>query len=132
MAFDVSSVPLSLTTMQGLAPQLGNPIELAGNTQARERGVDHQAKTLSGEVIDHGEDSEAPTAHQRVSHEVDRPTQIAILRDGHRRPGAEGSFAATALAHCEPLLPIEPVELLGIQLDALALEHHAEPPIAEP
>jgi hypothetical protein len=31
-----------------------------------ERGIDHQAEALPGEVIDHSEDAEAPAAHQGV------------------------------------------------------------------
>src|SRR4030081_1561771 len=88
-------------------------------TQDRERGVDDQAKALPGEVVDQGQDTEAPAADQRVHHEVERPTQVLILRDRYRRPGAQGPFAATTLAHRQPLLLVEPIELLAIDLDAL-------------
>ena len=76
MAFEVSSVPLSLTTISGVAPQFGDTIQLTCDPQTGERGVDHQGQAFSGEVIDQREDAEAPSAHQRVRHEVERPTQI--------------------------------------------------------
>ncbi len=42
-----------------------------------------------GEVVDQGQDPEAPTADQRAHHEVKRPAQVLmILRDRHRRSGA--------------------------------------------
>ena len=43
--------------------------------------------------------------------------------DRHRRPCAQGSLAAATLAHGQTLLLVEPIKLLGAQLDALALEH---------
>lgn len=44
-----------------------------------------------------------------ISHggEVERLTQVATLRDGHRRSGAEGSFAPAALTHGQPLLLVK-------------------------
>jgi hypothetical protein len=59
-----------------------------------------QAEAFRAEVIDLGEDAEAPAAGQRVRHEVKRSAQIAILRHGHRRPGTERtSFDQSALSH---------------------------------
>ena len=53
MAFEVSSVPLSLTTIPGfLAPQFGDTIQLTCDPQTGERGVDHQGQAFSGEVMD--------------------------------------------------------------------------------
>ena len=116
----------------GTASQFDDPIELAHDPQARERGIHHQPQALSGEVIDQGQNAKATAAHQRVGHEVERPAQIAILRDRHRRPRAKCPFATTAPANAQPLLLVEPVELLVIELDALALQHQPEPAITEP
>jgi hypothetical protein len=44
-------------------------IELAHDPWGGERGIDHQAKALPGEVTDKGEDAEAPAADQRVQTE---------------------------------------------------------------
>ena len=41
-------------------------------------------------------------------------------------------YAATALAHHQPLFLVEPVELLAIELDALAFQHQTKTTIAEP
>ena len=60
MAFEVSSVPLSLTIMQRTAAQLDDAIEFAGDPQAGERGVDDQRQAFPGEVVDHDQDAEAP------------------------------------------------------------------------
>src|SRR5580698_2545792 len=90
------------------------------------------AAAAVGEVIDQREDAEAPAADQRVSHEVERPAQIAVLRDRHGCPRAQGSLATATLAHRQPFFPVEPIKLLRAQLDALALQHEAEPPIAKP
>jgi hypothetical protein len=116
----------------GVAPQFGDTIQLTCDPQTGERGVDHQGQAFSGEVIDQREDAEAPSAHQRVRHEVERPTQIAVLGNRHRRPCTESPFAATALAHHQPLFLVEPVELLAIELDALAFQHQTKTTIAEP
>ena len=121
MAFEVSSVPLSL----------GDPIEFAGNAQTGERGVYDQAEAFPREVIDQRQNAEAPAAHQCVGHEVERPAQVTILRDSHWRPGAEGSFASAALAHGQPLLLVEPIKLLGVELDALTLQHQPQAPVAK-
>src|SRR3954471_3513142 len=110
----------------------GDPIEFTGDTQAGERGVHHQAKAFAREVIDQRQDTEAPAAHQRVSHKVERPAQITILRDGHRRSRAESPLATAALAHGQPLFLVEPIELLAVEPDPLAFQHPTETPVAEP
>jgi hypothetical protein len=118
--------------MPGIAPQFGDAIELTSDTQAGERGVHHQAQALPGEVIDQREDAEAPSAHQGIRDEVERPAQIATLRDRHWCPGAESPLAAAALAHGQALFLVEPIELLAIEFDALTFQHQTKPTIAEP
>ena len=63
----------------------------------------HQAKAFPGEVIDQGEDAEAPAAHQCVGHQVKRPAQITTLWYGHGCPVPRAG-AAAALAYGEPFL----------------------------
>jgi hypothetical protein len=71
MAFDVTSVPLSLTIMRG-KPLVSKMCDRARAPRwGGERGIDHQAEALPDEVIDHSEDAEAPAAHQRVHDEVE-------------------------------------------------------------
>src|SRR5262245_9754765 len=115
-----------------LASEFGDTVELMHDTQSRKRGVGHQAQAFSGEVIDQREDAEASSAHECVRHEVERPAQIATLRDRHRRPGAESPLASAALTNRQAFLLMQPIELLAIELDALALEHQTETAIAEP
>lgn len=78
---------------------LDDAAELADDAGSGQRGVGYQPQALPGEVIDNSEDAEAPPACQRVHDEVERPAQIAILRDGHRGPGAQSPLAAAAFAH---------------------------------
>jgi hypothetical protein len=60
-------------------------------------------EALPREVIDQRQYAEAPAVHQYVGDELERPAQIAILRNGHRRQGAESPLAPPALAHGEPI-----------------------------
>ena len=84
---------------EGHHSSFSDAIELTGNTQASERGVHYQAETLAGEVLDHGQDAEAPAGGERVSHEVDRPAQVGSLRDRHRGPRPQRPLATTTSAH---------------------------------
>ena len=54
------------------------------------------------------------------------------LRHSHRRPRAERPLAAAALANDEPLLPVDPVELLVVHREALAPQQQVQTPVAEP
>ena len=67
-----------------------------------------------------------------VSHEVERPAQITPLRYGHWCSCAESPLATAALAHGQPFPFVEAIGLLAIEPDALALQHQAKTPIAEP
>jgi hypothetical protein len=114
------------------ASRLDDAVEFAHDPRGGERGVRNQAEAFSGAVIDQGKDAEAPAAHQRIHDEVERPAQVPVLRDRHRGSRAQSPFAAATLAHGQPFFLVEPVELLRAELDALALQHQAETPIAEP
>ena len=96
MAFEVSSVPLSPTSIPG-SPQFGDTIQLTCVPQTGELGVDHQGQAFSVKSSTSVRMRKALSAHQRVRHEVERPTQIAVLVIRHRRPCTESPFAATAL-----------------------------------
>ena len=108
MAFEVSSVPLSLTTMHGTPRSLGDPVELARDPQAGERVVDDQRQALPAEVVDHGQDAEAPAVTSVSATKSSDQRWFAPLRDRHRRPGSQSPLAAAALAHRQPLLAVEP------------------------
>lgn len=78
---------------------LNDLIQFAQHPPSGQRRIDDQAQAFPGEVVNQGQDTEAPTAGKRVHYEVERPAQVLVLRDRHRRPRAERPFAATALAH---------------------------------
>ena len=46
----------------GTAAQFGNPIQLASDPEAGKRGIHHKTEAFPGEVIDQGEDAQAPVA----------------------------------------------------------------------
>lgn len=62
---------------------------------------------------------------------IQRPTVLGCHRDQHRCSGAYRSLAATALAHRQLLLPIEPEELLVVHKVSLAPEQHMKASISE-
>jgi hypothetical protein len=70
MAFEVNSVPLSPDDHAWAAP--ADLAEFTHHTWRSERGVDDQTQAFPGEVIDQGQDTEAPAADQRVHHEVEQ------------------------------------------------------------
>jgi hypothetical protein len=84
------------------------------------------------EVVDHGQDTEAPSIGQAVAHEIQRPALIGTLRQRHRRPGAQRSLAAAAPAHLQPLLAIEPAQLLVVHRYPLPPQQNLQAAIAEP
>lgn len=89
------------------------------------------ARASRGEAVDDAEDPEAPAPAQRVGDEVQAPALIGPVRQRHRRPRAGGALAATAPAHRQGLLAVEPEELLLVHADAFTLQQDAEPPVAE-
>jgi hypothetical protein len=117
---------------QGLATPGDDGIELARHPGAGERGVGHQAETFPGEVIDHRQDAEPPPVGEAVAQEVKRPALIRSLRDRHRPPRPQRPLAPATAADLQPLLGVEPPELLMVHPDPLTPQQHPQPPIAEP
>jgi len=114
-----------------LAPPGDQDVQLAGHATAADRGVHHQGQRLAGEVVDDAQDPEAPAPAQGVSYEVQAPALVRSIRQRHRRPRAGGALAATAPAHRQALLAVEPEELLLVHADAFTLKQDAQPPVAE-
>ena len=95
-----------------------------------ERGVeDHQGQAFSVKFIDQRGMRKAPSAHQRVRHEVERPTQIASPGEPPSGPCTESPFRPR-VAHVGLFL-VEPVELLAIAL-ILGVPTSDRATIAEP
>ncbi len=110
---------------------LGDDVEFAGDTFARDRVVDDGRQAFPAEVVDDAQDPEAAAVGQRVGDEVEAPALIGILRDRHRCSRAERTLAATALAHRQALLAIESVELLPAHRQTFTLQQKMQPAIAE-
>ncbi len=73
------------------------------------------------------------TDHLRTAHrEVLAPSFIRLLRQEHRRTRACRPLSPTSSFHGQSLLGIDPVDLLVIGAEALAVQQDAEPAIAEP
>lgn len=89
---------------------------------ARDRRVDDGTKALSAEVVDDIQHPETAAPDKTVSHEVEGPVLARPLRDRHRRTGSECPLAPATLTHCQPLLPVDAVELLPVHFPALPLE----------
>ena len=62
-------------------------IKFTHHTQSGERGVRDQAQAFPGEVVNHGQDAEAPAADQHVHPKSS--DQVPVLWDRHRRLGAK-------------------------------------------
>jgi hypothetical protein len=61
------------------------PVELAGNPDARDRGISNQRQALAGAVIHDHKDAKPATVDELIGREVDRPALIRELRNGHWR-----------------------------------------------
>lgn len=73
MAFDVSSVPLSETTMQGsrASRRCGR---VRGDAAPGERGIDNRGEAIPAEVVDHAEHPETPArGGPRFGHSSSQP-----------------------------------------------------------
>lgn len=129
----VSSVPLSLTHHGWLGQALENgEIELEGDAYPRDRGVGDERQAISTVVIDQGEDPEPTSADQRVRHEVEAPALVRPLRDRHGRPRAQCPLAATAPAHLQTLLAIQPPEFLVVYRPSVPAQQPLQSAIIEP
>src|ERR1044071_7143736 len=69
--------------------------------------------------------------NELVSREVDRPAIICHFRNEYRCPRSQRSFAASAAAHHQPLLLVDPKQPLMVHLKALPLQEQMQTPITE-
>src|SRR6267154_5134326 len=131
MALDVSSVPLSLTIVAGLArqPMIASS---ARDASPADRGVGHQRQTLAGAVVVHLQDPEPAPVGELVGDEVETPALVGDRGCLYRPPRSHGPLAPAALANHQPLLAIQTLNALFVDRMALAPQQHMQPPIAEP
>jgi hypothetical protein len=130
MAFEVSSVPLSLTMVFGL-PLGEESIELASDPDARDRSVGDQRQALTGAIVHHDQDADATAIEELVGDEVERPAIVWPLWDEHRRPRAQGPLAATSSTDHEAFFAIQPEQAFVVHLEALSSEQNVQSPVAE-
>ena len=116
----------------GFAIQAHQRVELACNSHPRDAGVSQQAQVFPAGVIVDRQDAQSAGSAERVGHKVHRPAVVRPQRHGHRRPAAASALAAPSATHRQPLLPVQPVELLVVHDVPLAFEHDADAPVAEP
>ena len=116
----------------GLAALDEQPVELAGDPDARDRGISNQRQALAGAVIDDHQDAKPPTVDELIGREVNRPALIRELRNGHWRARPNGSLASASPVHHEPLLAIEPEQALMVHDEPLPSQQYVQPTIAEP
>src|SRR5690606_21834762 len=91
----------------------------------------HQRQAFAREVIDNGENAEAAAIAEGVGDEVERPAAVRARRKCDRCSRAKSPLAAAAPANDELFLPVDPVQLLVVHHEALALEKQMQPAIAE-
>lgn len=89
-------------------------IQLSADPRAGDRRIGDQAHALPAVVIDHGKDPEPAPAGEGIGHEVEAPALVRPLRHRHRRSCAQSPLAPATAAHLQPLLAIEPPELLVV------------------
>src|SRR5262249_38232872 len=104
----------------GLTAFSNNRVELAPDPQAGQRGIGDQRQALAGEIVDDGENAEAPAVTELVMRKIHRPSLVWALRQGQRCPGTERPLATAAPANLKPFLGVDPAQLLMVQSDALA------------
>ena len=93
MAFEVSSVPSSLTTMQGYPRRSAIRSNSLATRMAGDRVVNHRGQAFPAEVIDDTEDAKAPAIHQGVrgkvqgpeNHESDMENKVLLKDSTDRR-----------------------------------------------
>jgi hypothetical protein len=113
------------------ATYLDDAIEFASNTKAGEGVVGDEREAFSAELVDDRQNAESPAVDQRIRQKVEAPALVCSLRDGDRRTGPQRSFASAALAHRQPLLLVEPVQLLAVQKDALPFQQNVQPAVTK-
>ncbi|VUX46784.1 conserved hypothetical protein [Candidatus Defluviicoccus seviourii] len=127
----VNPVPLSLTTDRGLPRR-----SMMASSSRLPRVPDRE---VSATRPKHSRVKSSTTARMRnprqslswIGQEVERPTLVLSLREQEGCPCSQGSLAAAASAHHEPLLAIVAAELLVVQVEAVPPRQDQQPALAE-
>ena len=106
-------------------------IELAPDAKPGQGCIGYQRQALPAEIVDDREDAEAPAIAQLVVQKIERPALVGGLWHGKRHPCAERAFPATTTANLQPLLGVEPAQLLVVQGHPFTPQQHVQSAIAE-
>ena len=107
-------------------------IKLAGNTQAGQRRIGDQRQAFTREIVDDRQDAKPPAIGERIRQKIQAPALVWALRECHRGPRPDGSFAPRSPADLKPFFTVEAPELLMVHDDALAPEQDVKPAITKP
>jgi hypothetical protein len=108
------------------------PGQFLGDPHAGQGLIDEHGQGFSGEVVDNTERSEAAAIAEGIRHEVQAPSFICLFRQEYRRTRACRPLSPTSSLHGQAFLGIDPIDLLVIGAEALAVQQDTEPSIAEP
>ena len=102
------------------AARLDDALELSDHATSTQRNVYHERQAFAGEVINHDQHAETASISQYVGDEVQAPALVRPLRQRHRSPRSKSTFPPGPPPHHQPLLAIEPEQLLVVEADPLA------------
>ena len=106
--------------------------QLTRHALCRDRRVRDRAEASLGHVVDHVQDTEAPTVDELVMHEVGRPAGICLHLDEDWSPGPDCLAPRPSFAHQKAFFLIEPVVKVDARGLALPPQKDEQPTIAKP
>lgn len=106
--------------------------EFAGDTRAGDRHIGNRTEAFPGHIVDNVEDAKAPAIGQLIVNKVQRPADVRPSLNQDGGPRSQGFASASALAHHQSLLAIEPVDAIDPRWLALTPQQDEQPPITEP
>jgi hypothetical protein len=116
----------------GFAAPLDARHEFANNPSARNRSIGDCCQAFARHVIDDVEDTKAAAARELVVDKVERSAGIRLRLNQARGTSSYRLAAASAFAHRQPLLAIEPVNAVDAGGLAFGPQQDEQAPIAEP
>ena len=116
----------------GQSVDLSRLVESSGHAESRDGGVDLDGGALACAVVDDVQRSHALARAQAVAHEVHGPSAMRTVRQRNRPARcSRGSFSPLAPAQLQLLFPVQPVDPLAVEAQALAPQQRVEFRVAE-
>jgi hypothetical protein len=131
LAMPVNSVRLSDTHIAGRPSEA---IEASSSRTTRSPGKEVSGISARRSCVSHRRSPGCGSAGRRRKHPIGSPGSTADwgLQQCHRRSRAQGSLAPATAPYLQPLIAVEPSQLLAFHDNALAPEQDVQSPIAEP